>query len=218
MSRERGFTLLELMVSMALMILIGVLAFASLSFARASLERTQTRVSDVEEIANVQSRLREWIERAYPFEMDRATRLVFYPLSGDDRSLTISTSLGAEARLNRLSRVRIRFDEAGQALVFQHQLERNDLDQPSLDSPQHPLLSGVSTVRFDYLELGTPARWVSNWTRREAFPLAIRLKIDFIDGDSRVFPDLVASPHLDAPAWCEFDPVSRGCRNLRAGT
>ena len=203
---------------MALMVLVAILAFSSLSFGRASLERTRSSVSDVDEVVNVQNRIREWMERAYPFESARANRIIFYPLSGDDRSLTVSTSLGAEARLNRLSRVELRFDEASQELVFRHQLERNDVDKPSFDSPQYALLSGVAAVRFDYLEQATPARWVTSWSRRETFPLAIRMRVDFVDGDSRVFPDLVVSPKLDAPAWCEFDPVSRGCRNLRAGT
>lgn len=217
-NRVFGFTLLELLVSMALMMLIGMLAYTSLSFGRLSLERTQETVSSVESVVNAQNRIREWLERAYPFDIGRSDRVIYYPLSGNDRSITFSTSLDQDAEFDRLSRVRLQLDEFGRQFIIQHQLDSNDTDQPAFDAPQLTLISGVSAVRIAYLEEGTPARWVSSWNRRQDLPLAIRFQVDLIDGDSRVFPDLIVRPTIDAPAWCDFDPVSRGCRNRRVGT
>lgn len=207
-----GFTLLELLVAMALMVVVTALSVTSLSFGRAALERADRTVKRTESVGNVQRRITEWIERAYPFDASRSAQLVFAPMFGDDRTLVFSTSLAARAEYNNLSRVQLVFDKAQKSLILRHQPDRNDVDEPDLSASEQILLVGVEHAEFTFLEAGVPARWVATWTERNAFPLAVRLEIDFESGDDRSFPGLVVSPRIEEAAWCDFDPVSRECR------
>src|SRR3546814_16958062 len=61
-----GFTLVELLVSLGLMALVGLMLLSGISSGRRVWERADSRTNDAESIAAAQSLFRNILERAYP--------------------------------------------------------------------------------------------------------------------------------------------------------
>src|SRR3546814_2043043 len=108
-----GFTLVELLVSLGLMALVGLMLLSGISSGRRVWERADSRTNDAESIAAAQSLFRNILERAYP-----ATRFdgsaPFVDFRGESDSVSfIGPPLAAErsASFRRYHLALSRFDQ-----------------------------------------------------------------------------------------------------------
>ena len=194
--RARGFTLIEVLLAMAITMLVAVMAYAGLSAAMSAAERHGEQVRRLGEIQTALS----WLVRDLRQSVDRpvvvANGEVEPAITGAPAEETVLqlTRTGWDnprgQRRGSVQRVRYRLDANGDLwrdnwLV----LDRFD-DEDQVQSVR--LLSGVDQCKFEFLD-GQSANakqaplggeWVEQWpmTRGDALmPLAVRFEIDLKD-------------------------------------
>lgn len=200
--RERGFTLLELLVSMTLLAMLFVLLFGGLRFGMRAWERGTSTADAVDQVRAVQELLRGEIERACPHVIPNTDpqappRVQF---AGDSNAVSFlgpAPNAAGSARCVRLS-LSLAPDGKHQRLVLN--INGNDSD----------LLRGVQSADLAYLADG--GVWQSGWSGQRVLPALIRVRVSFPKGDARVWPELFLTPRISAEADCTYDPALKSCR------
>src|SRR5882672_4385857 len=217
-SRAAGFTLIEMLVALALVALMSVAMLEAYRFSQRTLLQTTRVEATAHDIAGAQRLLRRLIEHAYPFESTDAGRSAGVPhgLAGDSRKLELSAP--ASAHLGGVGHYRysIELTQDG-ALEVSWLLDRHGT--PASDAPtatQHEaILSGAASIAIDYLELiergsgQIEPNWRDNWIDKSDLPALVRIRVVFPPNDRRQWPELIVAPRISADANCVFDVVSQ---------
>ncbi|HWD28595.1 MAG TPA: prepilin-type N-terminal cleavage/methylation domain-containing protein [Rhizomicrobium sp.] len=194
--REAGFTLIEILVTLALLSLLAVLLFGGLRFGVRAWDGAQAHGAGMEELHVVQDRLRHEIEAAYP---------------GYDASDPLHPRIdfsGGEAHMDFLAPAPQALDTPGRIrTVLSVARDGNDarLDMEAGDAAS-ALLRHAASIRFAYSD---GDRWTDSWNG--TLPKLIRIRVSFKPRDGRIWPDLIVAPHIDADSGCVYDPSIRHC-------
>jgi general secretion pathway protein J len=210
---EAGFTLVELLVAIALLSFVSVALFGSLRFGTMAWSRGQAHTEQTEHIAGAQNLLRRLIADAYPlFLSDDPTRPQV-AFDGTSKSVSflapVPIALGAGGR----SRFSLSVD--------QHN-GRGDLviaTAPELASSasgvKKTLLAGVQAAEFAYFgrtRSERAAQWHDDWSGESSMPELVRLRVRFATDDARRWPELVVAPRIGVDVGCVYDTLTRRCR------
>jgi prepilin-type N-terminal cleavage/methylation domain-containing protein len=197
---EGGFTLLELLISMTLLVVMMFMTYSVFQTA-------MTAVPRGEEAAELSARLRmatALLTRQvrslvdYPAETDEEIHSFFV---GDETTFTFITSapqLGGGEGLGWVT-----YGTDGERLVMSERLifstgavsededaveDAQALEEPDVEAAEAVLLAGLRGVRFQYLRLdGSESEWLDSWDglEEQGPPAAIRVSLDGIGmGDS----------------------------------
>lgn len=205
--RQCGFTLLEVLLAMAITLLIGVMAYSGLSAAMTAADRHGEQARRLVDLQTAVS----WITRDLRTSVDRPIKaggdsepalwggdapVLDRPFAGDDRdNLLVLTRIGWDnprgLRRGAIQRVRYRLD-ADDNLWRDHWLVLDRLgdDEESVQSVK--LLSGVSAVTLQFLDGGSAnmhtaplgGEWMPRWPMNrldDSLPLAVQVELD-VDG------------------------------------
>lgn len=208
-----GFTLVEALVSLALMAMIATILIASLQIGGHTWQRVNRAASNSDGIEQTQRFLRERLGSLYPYEPTPTDLLQPALLVSDGASIEFSAP-APESMHNGLLRYRIQVDT--NALTVHSRLDRRDASLgSSLDGDAEPLLASVTGMAVQLLvKSGTdPAHWVDRWEDSSHLPLLIRIDITFAEKDPQRWPTLYVEPRVNTAATCAFDVVSRSCRS-----
>ncbi len=210
--RPYGFTLIEMLVALALMALIATILITSLQIGGRTWQRVMRATSNAEEITEAQEILRMRLSSLYP--EDRVADLGQPSfLVSNGASLEFS---GAAPEFTKGGFLRYQFavSPTSGALEVCSWPVRHGLDTEPNDSRPERLLSHVSSiaVQFWLKPDETPGRWVDQWNSKE-LPRLIRIDVVFGAADNRRWPPLYIEPRIDTPVNCVFDVVSRRCRS-----
>lgn len=218
---EDGFTLLELLVALALLGLLMMLIFGGLRFGARAWTAVDHQTVGASDLGAVQDILRRAIAGAYPVfgsaDLDDRT-MVF---DGRSDSLALVTSLPEAIAPNIRARDRFSLMEEGQSrsLVMAWRL---DLPSPSDDAflaeNKVVLLDHVRSLRFEYF--GPPdenkdPEWQESWSGRTRLPDLVRVQIERDDAALPLWPGLVSAPMATATLACIYDPANGSCRRTR---
>ncbi|KQT49168.1 hypothetical protein ASG52_09350 [Methylobacterium sp. Leaf456] len=190
---ESGFTLIEMIVSLALMSLIAMLLIQSLQ-ATGLVTRSAQRLAAQEEVQLVRGHLRRTLANVVRRRRD-GRRVAFL---GQGEALT--ATIGANVEAERLSEIAFGLSVAatpggtGLALV-----EDIRVTSDAATGPQREiLLEGIVGLRLRYFGvLGQGGasdwqpRWVTSWQRRDRLPTLVEVSVDFPAADARRWPALV---------------------------
>lgn len=212
---EAGFTLVELLVALALFSLLVTLLFDNIRFGLHAWQRGSAHIEHVEHSMVSQDLVRRLIGNLYPMVVtEGGPPRIDFDGSKDGVSLLGSAPIVA----NGGGRFRFRFS------VERHQ-ERTDLvmrSTPELADPQESsmttrtlLLSDIDRAEFSYLgeaAAGRSVQWSDHWTRRSDVPKLVRVRVVFRSGDERVWPELLVAPRIAADVSCIYDPITMRCR------
>jgi len=211
-SNEQGYTLLELLVAIALMTLMIVPLSGGVKLGLDTWQFSHEQISIGEKKYLLRLRIRDWLAAAYPLDMNRRPSNIVYPMVGTTEELTFSAAIHPDPSKNELSRLMLRRTTEG---VFQLGLKP---DAAALDPVQemvwHDLMEDVASIEFSYMEgldQQGSAIWLTNWEAQAQLPAAVRLKLDF-GGEDKTWVPLIARPNIDEWAFCVLDPVSGNCR------
>jgi general secretion pathway protein J len=199
--RQAGFTLLELMVAMALLALLGLVLAGGMRFGLQAWNRLDATLDRGEPIALSQVLLRRTLEQALPLPAAAAPGVIAF--AGGNSGLRFIAPLPERAAGPGLHQVTIGLEpsEAGFALVLSWQ----PLDGAGAGG-RKSLLDGILAGHFRYYgdaADGRPADWQEDWSNARALPRLVALDLSFKDRRIAWPPLMIAPaamPDLSAPA------------------
>lgn len=195
--RERGFTLLEILLSVGLLALVITLAYGSLQVAIQSSRSGEALIARTEEMRTTQSFLRRQFSQmlAVPYERleDSGEEKRF---EGEAEVVRFVAPMPGYlsrggAHVQELALVRGR---SGYQLEFRH-AQLNGFDpRDGFDDGREPvvLIDGIRDGRFRFRRIeddGLLGDWRDEWENPQGLPLLLSLELEFADDDPRVWPE-----------------------------
>jgi general secretion pathway protein J len=211
----RGFTLVEMLVSLALLGMAATMLLSGIAMGGMWTRRAADG-GDNGAVAAVQFVLRERLERLAPItRLDAAEPIV--DAWGSSTSFDFVAVAPDRDRPEALQRYRITRTADGELRLY----AANTLD-PRIDAGdkamigwrQMHLLAGTSalSVSFFGADLRNGGRqWQSSWGDHQQPPDLVRLQVEFPAGDRRVWPEFVVRPHATLNTACNIEPAHGRC-------
>lgn len=204
---QSGFTLVELLVSLALLAMTAMLLLTTLVTGRGFEKRTAGAAMAAESIAAAHGFLRERVEMIVPDSQFAPGGLVA-DVVGDASVFSFTAPPAAAFRPGPPQRFRLLLTRSGTLTLFSLAplSTRADADSPSVRGWQrHDLLERVASVEISYFGTAPPdnqRRWRQRWQERPAPPELVRVRVGFPSGDKRVWPELIVHPATSTASGC----------------
>lgn len=200
-SGEAGFTLMELLVAIALLALMATYALNALSYMR-NFDRVIGRIEHQAEVEATARHIRQtFSDTRLVFGNDEDARVEF---DGRSDVLKLVSVLNRDLATGGLFRLRYGLRQKsgsgnGEGLVF---TVWRELFRPIRGSEETPveggeptiLMDGVQSLKFRYFgsrEPDKPPAWLESWPASETLPKLISLDVTFPAGDTRRWPQLI---------------------------
>ncbi|MBP1748201.1 MAG: ral secretion pathway protein GspJ [Deltaproteobacteria bacterium] len=175
-----GFTLLEVMISIALISLIVVIMAGAMRLSYRSIDRGEVKSNYLERLKVSFSLIDDQIQSAIPLvRRDDEEGRIFFEGSSDTVKFASNYSLTAGQRGYVIVTYRTRPGDEGTGALF---VEENTVGVEN--TREIKLLEGISGVRFEYFRRESEAEeaageWVDTWTDELLFPRKIRVTLTF---------------------------------------
>jgi general secretion pathway protein J len=197
-----GFTLVELLISFALMAMLSVLLFNSFRVASQTWDAVERRTRGSQDVLLAGLFLQRHLEQAQPLvtkDDEGEARIRFH---GDARSMQFVSPLPAPLGRGGLHLFTVELEDEGgtKRLMLSHQLYQ-DRGWDRLSAPAAPktvLADQLSDARFDYFGTADGAAWRERWTEHEHLPLLIRLQFIADRGNAPARREWVVAPKMNA--------------------
>ena len=209
---DDGFTLVEMLVSLALLGMAAVMMFQGLGSGQRLWAGEAVRTGRSETIEAVQTLLRDRLERLQPVTRV-AGDAAFADIQGDAREVTFIAPPPESERPAAARRYRLTLNGRGDLLL--------GAAEGGLDAAAGPvyrdqvMLRDVADLNISYYGPGPEggaAQWWSDWNRRIAPPQLVRIRADLRAGDRRVWPELIVQPAATVDTLCLVDAETGFCR------
>lgn len=188
-SRNRGFTLIEIVMAMILVSLIMAICVGAIRMSRQSAEVGERRIEAVNAVRVTQEFLRKQLARTLPlaFAIDRreGRNIVF---EGERRELRFVAPMPGYLSTGGPYIQRLRL-ERGELRFYHRMLLADDDDE---DGPV-VLLDRIRGGGFEYRGIDDRGRlgdWRSDWEDPGRTPMMVRLNLQFQDGTDMIWPAL----------------------------
>ena len=212
---EAGFTLVELLVGLALFSLLATLLFDNVRFGVKAWQLGSAHAERFEHDLVAQDLLRRLIGNVYPMlVLDGVTQRLDF----EGNKEAVSFLGDAPVVTNGGGRFRYK-------VFVEHRQDRTDLVMsaaPELANPQAAamarrtvLLSDIDRAEFSYFgdgEAEQALQWRDSWRQRVNMPRLMRIRVAFRSADARAWPDLLIAPRITADVGCVYDAMTRRCR------
>ena len=218
---QRGFTLIELVVAMALLGTMMLLLYSGLSFSVRSWDAGDVNGRRTADRRIGENFLRREISELFPMRW-KEPNVVKFAFEGEKDHLRFVSSRPAGIAQGGLSLVSLEvLDEGGGSrkrnLVMRRAMP--DEEQKSfapLDKAEATvMIAGVQGVTFEYFGAEndfTPPQWTDTWKPTQKIPEAIRMRIV---GDDGPLPEMAVRISLGEEAGCLENAFQRNCRPRR---
>ncbi len=210
--RDAGFTLIELMASLAILAMISVLISSGLVTGHRVWSRLDRATAAGEAVGSAQSVMRGLIERAYPITRFDASA-PYVDFEGSGGTVTFFGQPSEAGRPGALRRYQLGLDAGGEVVLSSATSLTRDRNAPYTD--RQVLVRGARSLDLAYFGAGPPdntLRWRDLWRDRPAPPQLVRVRVQFPPGDARRWPDLIVRPLADVDTQCILDTASGRCR------
>lgn len=204
---QDGFTLLELLVSLALLALLVAGLAPSLRIGSQAWDLVAHNASEDAEMQTAQEFIRHSIASTYPaafIDEDGHRHLAF---AGAADSLAMVTPMPAYLGLGGLQVIRIGLTaREGRrdltAIWAPLRAETQTLD-PGDEAQSATLTQGISELEIRYYgreSASEPPSWFETWEGHAGLPLLVRLRMKFPPDSARSWADMMVRPMIDLAA------------------
>ena len=201
--RERGgqgFTLVEMLVALALLGLISVVLFSSFRLGVRAWEAGSVSAQQTSEVEAVQNLLRKQLSQATQLSVGPEGDRAEFIFAGSPEELRFSAPMLAHLGTGGDYVFDLSTDGAGENrdLVLRWRVYRPDMSLRD-DRWSEPLvlIHGAAGISIEYFgRSGDEERpvWRDTWDHRETLPNLIRLRLAFSTADRRRWPELLVAP------------------------
>ena len=203
-ARTAGFTLIEMLIALALIGLLTAALFGGLRFAARASDRANAAADHATDLATAYSFLQAQLGNAqpYPATADPKDQQILFDGAPDHiEVITTSPSRLAMGGFFHLHLTVV--DVGGELRLIAEWREPPRKDEAPPDSVLKPSilldhLRGVGFAFFGTTDPESPSDWHDRWQGVSALPKMIRLRVEFADGWQ--VPDLIVAPRLAAGA------------------
>lgn len=205
---QSGFSLLELLVVMALMGLMMVLMAGGLQFAGRSATQLDTAARALHQAASAQSRLRALIRLARPFDVlvpPGAVQLAGF--SGRPQQLSFTAQAAIAGLPNGLMRYNLELglEEKSTSIT----LNWEDASNPRIHGQQrlagHP---GPLSIQYGRVDSQRNVVWSSAWLGQAGLPDLVKITSGTRHSG---WPDLIIAIAPGEPPGCAFSVATQTC-------
>ncbi len=210
--RQRGFTLVELLVSIALLGLISVAMAGSLRFGARVWDTGADRGEWINRAEITQNFLRRHISQAATPRAQGPAALAQEPdafndapepaFSGAPDRLRFVAPAPVQAGVGGFSRFELFISGDAESRRLVLSIELGDPGEAAPEtSDARVLIDDIESAAFRYygaLEEGREADWHDEWTDPDRLPALVALQVSFPEGDRRPWPELVIALRLGA--------------------
>ncbi len=216
--RDAGFTLVELLVSLALTGMAAALLIAALTTGRTLAARSEAVSDATESVVAAQMLLRTRIE-AMRADVRFDASAPYADMRGDAFRFSFSAPAPDALRPAPEQRYRLLLLQGALMLYHVDPMRRGiNADGPSVNGwTAATLVRGVRDFDVAYFGVGPPdnlRRWRPFWQDRPNLPELVRVRVRFAADDPRRWPDLIVRPLASINSACRLDAVTGGCRGV----
>ncbi|MGZ8362371.1 MAG: PulJ/GspJ family protein [Caulobacteraceae bacterium] len=207
MSRSAGFTLVEMLASLAIIAMISLMLFSGVGSGRRVWERLESNRASGESVETAQALLRNSLERAFAATRFDASA-PYTDFTGKQAAISFFAPTKTGDSTAAHTRQQVELNARGELLAV-----RQDADGRAIG--QQVLITGVQAVDFAYYGATTFApqpQWRTLWNQQAAPPELIRIRASFFPGDRRRWPDLLIKPAATIDVACVLDRATHKCR------
>ena len=205
---DEGYTLLEMLVAIAVMALASVPLAQSMSSGLSNWERLHSKAADIEEALIVRQQLVRWIKYAYAADPLRKGATIEYPFSGTATQLTFLTSINPDPRSDELLSVELGRTDDSELYVSISPDHSSGMD---VSPRQAFLLNDVISIEFSYFDKRPfGGAWVDTWQSELTPPAAVRVRLERAGG-AIPWTDLIIPTQIEEWAHCAFDAATQSC-------
>jgi general secretion pathway protein J len=213
-----GFTLIELVVAMALLAVMMLLLYSGLGFALRSWDAGDANGRRTADRRIGENFLRRELTETFPMRWKDST-MVKVAFAGETQSLRFASVRPAGVSVGGLSLVGIEVQgnaaKRERHLVMRRAMPDDDAkDFKPLEAAEPTvLIADVDSVTFAYFgavnDFSEP-QWTDTWPYPGRVPQMVRLRVKTADG--AMLPDMVVKMMLGEEAGCLENAFQRGCR------
>lgn len=200
-----GFTLLELLVTLALIGLLTIVMFTTMRFGVQVWARTGTDLTEANATRKAEDMIKADLRRAYPLYSSKETK-ASVAFAGEEHRITYLTPSRAEPGV--MERVILEASGGGNEVDL---LRTHTYELAGAGQSQKHLLSQLRGVTFSYYGAAQDdqkSKWSSTWQNRTRLPTLIQVAIEARSGTET----FLVAPQIAADAGCVFDTLTKRCR------
>ena len=219
--RQKGFTLIELVVAMVLLGTMLVLLYSGLTFALRGWDAGDANGRRTADRRIGENFLRRELTELFPMRWKDAVALKF-AFEGEERRLRFVSSRPAGLSQGGLSLVglEVEQDASGKArhLTMRRAMPDDEARNfaPLDHSERTVLIADVDSVAFAYFGSEndfSESKWTDTWTYNARMPQMVRMRVKTADGTA--LPDFIVRVVLSEEAGCLENSFQRVCRPRR---